>query len=348
MDLDSYGLGRLQRVSDPREVWPLEAGDFTPWLSENLDVLADELGVVLTGVATEVPVGSFYLDIRAETDDGRTVIVENQLARTDHTHLGQLLVYASGLEAAVVIWVAPEFRDEHRRALDWLNERTDTGVDFFGVEVGLVQINPAGPRAPVFEVVSRPNAWQKGVKETTAAAGGGAGAVTPLNAARQDFFADVLTEVVATRPGIRMPRRTTTSWISFASGPFGYWSITFDRGNRCQVEAYLDTPDKSLNEALLDEMSADADFWAAETGLLLSWQRRDDKRHCRIAVQNQPFSFDDEDARTQAVVWAADVTGRMYDALDDTLRTRAQALRSSGVTGADQHVAVQSVQGGRS
>ena len=95
----------------------MEAGDFTPWLAENLDVLADELGLVLNLVATEVPVGNFYLDIQAETEDGRPVIIENQLARTDHGHLGQLIVYASGLEASVVIWVAPDFRDEHRRAL---------------------------------------------------------------------------------------------------------------------------------------------------------------------------------------------------------------------------------------
>ena len=118
----------------------MEAGDFTPWLAENLDVLADELGLVLKLVSTEVPVGNFFLDIQAETEDERPVIIENQLARTDHGHLGQLVVYASGLEASVVIWVAPDFRDEHRRALDWLNERTDTGVDFFGVEVGVVQI----------------------------------------------------------------------------------------------------------------------------------------------------------------------------------------------------------------
>jgi hypothetical protein len=199
----------------------MEAGDFTPWLAENLDVVADELGFVLTIVATEVPVGSFYLDIQAETEDGRTVIVENQLARTDHGHLGQLLVYASGLEAAVVVWVAPDFRDEHRRALDWLNERTDTGVDFFGVEISVVQIGTTGPRAPVFEVDARPNAWQKDVKETSAAAGAGSGAITPLNSARQDFFADVLADVVAERPSIRMPRRGKDSWISFASGPFG-------------------------------------------------------------------------------------------------------------------------------
>ena len=122
-----------------------------PGPAENLDVLADELGLVLKLVSTEVPVGSFFLDIRAETKDERPVIIENQLARTDHGHPGQLIVYASGLEASIVIWVAPEFRDEHRRALDRLNERTDTGVDFFGVQVSVVEIGMGGPRAPVFD-----------------------------------------------------------------------------------------------------------------------------------------------------------------------------------------------------
>jgi hypothetical protein len=163
--LDGAGLGRLRRVAQPRDVWPTEAADFTPWLAANLDVLADELGMALALVATEVPVGEFRLDIKAETADGKIVIVENQLERTDHGHLGQLLVYASGLEAAIVVWVAPSFRDDHRRTLDWMNERTDEAVSFFGVEVAIVQIAD-GPRAPVFEVVSRPNDWQKQVKTT--------------------------------------------------------------------------------------------------------------------------------------------------------------------------------------
>lgn len=330
MELDSKGLGRLQRVADPRNIWAMEAGDFTPWLAENIDVLADELGLVLASVATEVPVGNFYLDIKAETENGRTVVVENQLARTDHGHLGQLLVYASGLEAAVVIWVAPEFRDEHRRALDWLNERTDTGVDFFGVRIGVVQIGSTSPPAPVFEVVARPNAWQKDVKETTAAAGAGGGAITPINAARQDFFADVLTEVVTARPGLRMPRRGKDSWISFASGPFGYWSISFDRSNRCQVEAYIDMGDKLLNQTLFDDLAAEAEQWNAAIGLPLDWQRRDDRRHSRIALQGQPISLDDADARARACKWAVDVMTRMYDVLNEPLRSRARRYRQAG------------------
>src|SRR4051812_23795442 len=113
MELDNKGLGRLRRVANARDVWTSEAGDFTPWLAENLDVLADELGMSPTLVAIEVTVGEFRLDIQAQAPDGGVVIVENQLERTDHGHLGQLLVYASGLEARAVVWVAPRFRDDH-------------------------------------------------------------------------------------------------------------------------------------------------------------------------------------------------------------------------------------------
>ena len=151
-----------------------EAGDFTPWLAQNIDVLADELGMTLTVTATEVPVGEFRLDILAIDDEQRNVIIENQLERTDHSHLGQCIVYASGLEAATVVWVAPVFRDDFRRRtrLARATERTDLGVNFFGVEVGVVEIGEGGPRAPVFEVVSRPNDWQKAVKSRTTAGGG--------------------------------------------------------------------------------------------------------------------------------------------------------------------------------
>lgn len=160
--IDALGLGRLERL-DPRNVWRNEATDLTPWLLENLDVLAEALGTEIIPTQREVRVGDFKLDILGEDPSGRPIIIENQLEATDHSHLGQLIVYASGLEAAVVVWVTPRFRDEHRRALDWLNERTDENVYFFGVELDLVRIGSSAP-APSFRLLSQPNDWQKAVK----------------------------------------------------------------------------------------------------------------------------------------------------------------------------------------
>lgn len=327
MEIDSKGLGRLRHVASARDVWLSESGDFTPWLAENLDVLADELGMPLTLIATEVPVGEFRLDIQAETADGRVVIVENQLERTDHGHLGQLLVYASGLEAASVVWVAPRFRSDHRRTLDWLNERTDSGVDFFGVEVGVVQIGESGPRAPVFEVVARPNDWQKGVK--TAAAGGSGVRTSPANSSRQDLFAEVLTAVVAARPTIRMPTRGKAHWLSYGSGPWGNWDVSAAAEGRLKVEAYVDCGDGPRNKALFDELRADAAAWEARAGRPLSWERLDDKRACRIATYYPDADLEDPVARSAAREWAVAAVLALYDALDDTLRRRSKLLRQS-------------------
>lgn len=329
MELDSKGLGRLRHVANPRDVWTSESGDFTPWLADNLDVLAEELGLSLTLTAMEVPVGDFRLDIQAQTPDGQTVIIENQLERTDHGHLGQLLVYASGLEAAAVVWVSPRFRDEYRRTLDWLNERTDTGVNFFGVEVGVVQIGDAGPRAPVFEVVARPNDWQKGVKEGAPGGKNSPQGPSPLNAQRQDFFLEVLAEVVAARPTIRMPSRGTGSWISFASGPFGNWDISATGDGRMRVEAYLDTGVGAVNKQLFDEMHAQAETWEAKAGVPLAWERLDDKRASRIGSYYEGFDYEDEAARSAARQWIVKAALGMFDAMNDTLRLRARQLRDA-------------------
>ena len=110
--------------------------------------------------AREAPVGSFSLDILARDQDNRQVVIENQLEATDHTHLGQLLTYAAGFDANVIVWIAKNFRDEHRDALDLLNRRTGEDTEFFGVEVELWQIDDSR-RAPYFKPVVTPNEWRK-------------------------------------------------------------------------------------------------------------------------------------------------------------------------------------------
>ncbi len=330
VELDSKGLGRLRRVANPRDVWISESGDFTPWLADNLDVLAEELGLSLTLMAMEVPVGDFRLDIQAQTPDGQLVIIENQLERTDHGHLGQLLIYASGLEAAAVVWIAPTFRDEYRRTLDWLNERTDTGVNFFGVEVGVVQIGEGGPRAPVFEVVARPNGWQKGVKQSAPGGKQSPQSPSPLNAQRQDFFVDVLSDVVAARPAIRLPARGNGNWLSYASGPFGNWTISVTADGRIRVEAYIDTGIQAVNKELFDELHGQAGFWREKSGAPLSWERLDDRRASRVGCYHDGFDYQDDDARAEARVWAARAAIGMYDAMNETLRLRGRQLRDAG------------------
>lgn len=165
--MDDRDLGRLERV-DLRDIWKDEARDFTPWLArpENLELLADTLRLELDTdtVETEKDVGSFRADILCqETGSDDQVLIENQLGPTDHAHLGQLLTYAAGLSAVTVVWIAERFVEEHRAALDRLNQITHKKFRFFGVEIKLWRIGKSLP-APMFNIVSKPNDWSREVE----------------------------------------------------------------------------------------------------------------------------------------------------------------------------------------
>lgn len=162
-------LGRLERVN-LRKAWEAEDRDFTPWLArpENLAVLAETLGLDLEMEALEEQVGPFRADILCkEVGSDAWVLIENQLERTDHAHLGQLMTYAAGLDAVTVIWIAASFTDEHRAALDWLNEITSEEFRFFGVKIELWRIE-GSPMAPKFCVVSKPNDSSRPIRLTPA------------------------------------------------------------------------------------------------------------------------------------------------------------------------------------
>lgn len=153
-------LGELVEVP-LREIWSDEAASFTPWLAkpEHLKKLGDTLGMELEPEDEEVSVGPFSADILCkDTVDGSWVVIENQIEKTDHRHLGQILTYAAGLGAKTLVWVASKFTEEHRAALDWLNEHTSDEISFFGLEIEVWRIGDSAP-APKFNIVCKPNDW---------------------------------------------------------------------------------------------------------------------------------------------------------------------------------------------
>lgn len=159
-------IGKLLTIS-PRDAWKHEAHDFTPWLSENLEQLGDAIGLQLEPDGTEVAVGPFSADILAKDMFGRMVLIENQLESTDHNHLGQILTYLSGLEAEIIIWIATDFREPHLSAINWLNENTNDKFSFFAIRLRVVRINHSIP-APVFDVLARPNQWERSMQKKCA------------------------------------------------------------------------------------------------------------------------------------------------------------------------------------
>ena len=157
-------LGKLKKVNI-RDVWPHEAIDFTNWLAkeENLELLGNEVGFDMKLIKTEADVGSFSADILAEEEgSGNKIIIENQFGKTNHDHLGKIITYASGYDAKIIIWITEEAREEHRKAIDWLNDNTNDNTGFYLLKIELWQIGESNP-APKFDIVAKPNDWARTV-----------------------------------------------------------------------------------------------------------------------------------------------------------------------------------------
>ena len=150
--------------ADLRTAWPHEAHDFTPWLAENLERLSEVIGIHLETETIEAPVGEFAGDILATGPEGQSVLIENQLEWSDHTHLGQIMTYLAGLDARVVVWIARDFTEPHLSAIQWLNRHTDNEFAFFAVKLRVVRIADS-PLAPIFEVIAKPNNWERQVRD---------------------------------------------------------------------------------------------------------------------------------------------------------------------------------------
>jgi hypothetical protein len=162
-------FGRLVDVA-PRDAWAHEALSFTPWLADNLEQLSEAIGLLLELTGREVGVGRYSADIIARDPiNDQIVLIENQLEWSDHTHLGQILTYLAGTNAKVIIWLAPAFREEHLSAIRWLNQHSHEDYSFFAVRLRVVQIG-SSPLAPLFEVLEKPNAWDRRLQQTVQSA----------------------------------------------------------------------------------------------------------------------------------------------------------------------------------
>ena len=283
-------IGRIEEVNI-REVWRHEANEFTPWLADNLELLGEELGLDLVLDRTEAAVGRYALDILAKDANRDAVVaIENQIEGTDHSHLGQLLTYAAGTKARIVIWIATEFRDEHRAALDWLNEGTGESLDFFGVEVRAVRIRNSVP-APLFRLAAAPNMWSKEVK----------GAPSDLTERQQRylrFWRPLLEELKYSR-GWRIKTENTVSYYNAGSGlgtGFGRFGRTmrFTEQGEAKVELSIQDSSKAWNEAAFNLLKASRDDIEGDLGQLI-WERLDHAKGSRVAVSRKA-SIDDSDA----------------------------------------------------
>lgn len=312
MDME---VSRLVPV-DPRLVWPNEAADFTPWLRDNADALADALGLDLELTAAEHPVGSFLLDVigRDLTNDS-VLVVENQLTPTDHGHLGQLVTYAANTDAATVVWMALSFREEHRQAIAFLNDLGGEKARFFGVEIGAVRIG-ASPPAALFKVVAQPNDFHA---QTAAAAKASSEDASGKGALYAAFWERFLEEVKATHPGWTRARKGPAgNWITLPS-PFkglNCYGVNFpSRPARLRCELYLDSLDEEEVEARFSELYENRGQIEAAFGAELNWEPLGQRRAARVATY-MPGEVTQVDRHDEFVEWFIKSLERLRSALD--------------------------------
>jgi hypothetical protein len=283
-------LGKLERI-DVRTAWKSESGEFTPWLAqdENIVLLGEAIGVDLEVEATEKNVGPFRADILCkDTANNNWVLIENQLERTDHIHLGQLITYASGLKAVTIVWVAPRFADEHRAALDWLNEVTTEGVNFFGLEVELWRIGTS-PLAPKFNVVSKPNDWSEAISR---AATGLADELTETKKIQLEYWTEFVKGMPVPGGKVKPQKPLPQHWATFAIG----------RSN-VHLSALVNTVDQRIGVTLgmtgttaksfFNQLAADRDAIESQFGEKLDWREMPDKKESQVGLfreQSDPLN----------------------------------------------------------
>lgn len=316
-------LGRLTKV-DLRDIWAGEATAFTPWLAreENLAVLAETLGLELELEAQEKSVGPFRADILCkEVGTNSWVLIENQLEKTDHCHLGQLLTYASGLEAVTIVWIAARFTEEHRSTLDWLNKITDETFRFFGLEVELWRIGDS-PAAPKFNVVSKPNNWSRSVAHAARAID-----ETELSEVRlmqREYWAGLhqaLNRQQGPVGGNRKPQ--PQSWMTYPIGRSGFvvGASMVRPKKQIRADIYISNEDAKAYFYLLRDQK---DAIEAELGFPLFWDELPDGRDTRISVSLEDVDPESRSDWPRQHDWLA---ARLND-LHRVFANRVRALRS--------------------
>ena len=270
-------LGTLKKITDLRSIWPHEALNFTPWVAENVDLLADAVGLDITVDETESSVGDFNVDIYAsETGTDRKIIIENQLEDTDHDHLGKLITYASGKGADVVIWVVKHAREEHKAAVEWLNNHTDDKIGFFLCEIKLFQIGDS-QIAPAFTIVERPNDWTKEIRKTASANSTQQQRLEYWQAFNDYAFSDANFSRIFNK---RKP--TTDHWMDFSIGSSAcHIAVSqIQKRKAVDVELYIND-DKELFKSLF----AHKDEIEKNMEMELEWKELPERKASRILIE---------------------------------------------------------------
>jgi hypothetical protein len=307
-------IGRLEPVP-LRELWPNEARDFTTWVAENLDFLGEALETELSLVEQEATTGVFSADILAEDGNGNQVVIENQLERTDHDHLGKLITYLSNLDAKTAVWITAEPRPEHEQAIHWLNEVLPADMAFCLVKIEAYCIEGSSP-APLLTVVAGPSpeARQAGTQKKELA---------ERHVLRLEFWSQLLERAKQKTPLHAHISPGKENWVGTSAGTSGLAFNYVIRMGDCRIELYIDSGNAEENKSIFDTLYAQRKRIEEVFGRSLDWQRMDDRRGCRICYTMPGRGLRDGDQ------WP-ETQDQMIDAmirLEQALKPEIQSLR---------------------
>ena len=291
-------LGTIKKI-DLRDVWSSEASDFTPWLAkdENIALLGEAIGLELEVESQEKNVGPFRADILArDLTSNHYVLIENQLEQTNHNHLGQIMTYAAGLDAFSIIWIAKSFTEEHRAALDWLNRITEENINFFGIEIEVIQIGDSLP-APQFKVVAKPNDWSKSVRSSAST-----GELTDTKLKQQQYWTEFKEYVEKNGSPFKVQKPSPQHWTNIALGRSNFYlSLTVNSQSHiicinleiggARAKEHFDKLRDLYEEDSKEHISAD-----------IEWLRLDDRKSCMVKL-SKSFNFTDESSRDEQYAW---------------------------------------------
>ena len=303
-----------------RSVWAHEEHHFTKWLRDNIDLLGAELGIEIEDARTEEAVGDFSSDIVArEMNSGEVIVIENQYNRTDHDHLGKLLTYSSGKNAGFTIWLAEEFRPEHRSVLEWLNESGPTDVKFFGIKPRVVSIDDSDEKGFEFEIVVEPNEWERELAEPP----------TETEQNYREFFGNLVEAYSDKRPSWYQLTPGPRNYLTFSAGISGVsFGWTFHQGPEFAVELYISTSDGAENDRIFTELKENQSEIEENLGTELTWEPLPEKQACRIKqarqIEDRITELDDEQ-RHDLIQWGVEA----MDEFQDEFEPRISDLRSS-------------------
>jgi len=318
-DPDIPKFSKLEKVP-LRDYFRNEARNFTPWLEENLHELGDVLELNLELIGREAPVGGLSLDLLAkDMDSSKTVIIENQLEKADHKHLGQLLAYAAGYDAKIVVWISDEFRDEYKQVLEWLNQETHSEMHFFAVVVEIWRIDHSNP-ALNFELVVSPNHWKKSIPPREE---------TETRSKYRNFFQKLIDELREDHQFTRAKTAQPDNWYYFPSGYTGfYYYVWFRKGTQVTVYVGIYEGDNYLERldrlALFDSLENEKDAITEDFGGIFEWERNAEMKESRILFARDGHVDWDTDDMDAIHKWCVEHLLKLKKVFDPKIR---QALK---------------------